>query len=224
MGRLVRNSSFNDWLVVLGNGAHLSNSAGPQAVYALGAFDGCQDASVIGNEVVDASDVPIVLYRSQPVQGATVAQRSQVTGNTVLNAGNSAYGGLGLDPLPSDTPKAVGFEGASITGNTMWTSPNTHYVIALVDGTRSWFGPKSNTGTGGEISCNTTGSQSARVVTGIGVTGMLRTTVTGNTMTWSHVSGIGRCPNVDVAASITAGTASGTFSPTPADITFDSCI
>jgi hypothetical protein len=43
-------------------------------------------------------------------------------------------------------------------------------------------------------------------------------------MTWSHVSGVGRCPNVDFGASITAGTASGTFSPTPADITFDSCI
>lgn len=235
----------------------ISNSAGPQAVYALGAFDGyacadvrisgnvitayssdhvktntwsdgvavtCQDATVSDNQIVDASDVPIVLYRSQPVTGATVAQRSRVTGNTVLNAGNSAYGGLGLDPLPSDTPGTVGFTGATISGNTMWTSPNAHYVIGLVDGTRSWFGPKSNTGSGGEISANTTGSQTARVVTGIGATGMLNTKITGNTMKWSHVSGVSRCPNVDFAASISAGTASGTFSPTPVDVAFDSCV
>ncbi|WP_433178540.1 DUF4214 domain-containing protein [Actinoallomurus sp. CA-150999] len=294
MGRLVRDSSFNDRLVVLGNGSHLtnvwvdgarntpensdpsrdnvvlyggtgtavtdskiSNSAGPQAVYALGAFDGygcadakisgnvitayssdhvktntwsdgvavgCEHATVTGNQVVDASDVPIVLYQSSPVQGTAVAQQSQVKGNTVLNAGNSAYGGLGIDPLFGDTPRAVGFEGASVTQNTMWTSPNTHYVIALADGTRSWFGPKSNTGTGGAFSGNTTGSESARVVTGIGVTGMLKTTVTGNTMNWSHITGVSRCPHVDIAASISAGTASGTFSPTPVDVAFDSCV
>ena len=48
-----------------------------------------------------------------------------------------------LTTLPSDTPRTVGFDGASITQNTMWTSPNTHYVIALVDGTRSWFGVRA---------------------------------------------------------------------------------
>jgi hypothetical protein len=68
------------------------------------------------------------------------------------------------------------------------------------------------------------GSQTARVVTGIGATGMLNTKITGNTMKWSHVSGVSRCPNVDFAASISAGTASGTFSPTPVDVAFDSCV
>jgi hypothetical protein len=92
MGRLVRNSSFNDWLVVLGDGAHLasvwvdgargtpensaasrdnvvlkggtgtsvtnskiSNSAGPQAVYVLGAFDGYACDGVIPPTAASAS-------------------------------------------------------------------------------------------------------------------------------------------------------------------------
>lgn len=295
MGRLVRASAFNDRLVVLGNGAHLTNvwvdgargkpqnsdpsrdnivlqggdgtavtdnrvtdSAGPQAIYALGAFDGygcadakisgnvitayssghyttntwsdgiatgCEHTTITGNQVVDASDVPIVVYRSQPVVGdAVVTQQSTVSGNTVLNAGNSAFGGLVFDPLSSDPLQKVGFQGASITDNTMWTSPTTHYEIGLSDGTRAWFGAKANTGVGAEFSGNTTGSQSARVATGIGVSGMLKTKVSGNDMNWVHTKAAGRCPQNDAAASLSAGTASGTISPTPRDVAFDGCV
>lgn len=238
--------------------SRVTDSAGPQAVYVLGAFDGfgCQKATVSGNlitayssdhfttnmwsdgiaatcehtsitknEVVDASDVPIVVYRAQPVVGDTVVpQQSTVSGNTVLNAGNSAFGGMGFDPLSADPVRKVGFDGASFTGNTIWTSPTAHYEVGLVDGTRAWFGAKSNTGTGGEMTGNTTGTQSARVATGIGVSGMLDTKVDGSGLRWVHTTAAGRCPQDDVAASLSAGTASGTITPAPTDVAFDGCV
>ena len=238
-------------------GSRVGNSAGPQAIYALGAFDGygcanaaikdnlitayssdhfitdtwsdgiaatCEHSTITGNQVVDASDVPIVVYRSQPVTDTKVAQRSTVSGNTVLNAGNSAYGGLAFDPLSADPVRDVSFAGASITDNTMWTSPTAHYEIGLSDGTRAWFGAKSNTGTGAKMTGNTTGSQSARVATGIGISGMLGTTVSGNDMRWVHTTAAGWCPQDDVAASLSAGTASGSISPKPVDVAFDGCV
>ena len=239
--------------------SRVTDSAGPQAVYALGAFDGygcakatisgnvitayssahftpnqwsdgiatgCEHTSITENEVVDASDVPIVVYRSQPVVGdKQVAQQSTVRGNTVLNAGNSAFGGMGFDPLSSDPLQKVSFEGAKLTGNRMWTSPTTHYEVGLVDGTRAWFGAKANTGTGAAMTGNTTGTQTARVATGIGVSGMLDTTVSDNAMRWTHTTAAGgTCPQTDVAASLTAGTASGSITPTPKDVAFDGCV
>jgi hypothetical protein len=46
-----------------------------------------------------------------------------VTGNTVLNAGNSAFGGIVADPLSSSPTVNPDFAGSSVTGNTVWTGP-----------------------------------------------------------------------------------------------------
>ena len=66
-------------------------------------------------------------------------------------------------------------------------------------------------------------AQTARVQIGVGVDGMVHTTVSGNTMNVTHISG-GRCPHVDYAAEISAGYASGSFSPQPDDVNFDGCV
>jgi hypothetical protein len=173
---------------------------------------------------VDSSDVGIVVYRNTPDS----AQHSVVTGNAVLSAGNSMYGGLGFDPLyrpKTQAAQAFSFAGASIDHNTLWSGPDTHFDIGVTDGSRAWFAPTytADSGTGASVTGNTTGSLRARVQIGVGVNGMLDTTVSGNTMTFSHISS-GSCPKADYAAEITAGYASGTFSPTPADVDFDGCV
>ncbi|MEU4703272.1 DUF4214 domain-containing protein [Nonomuraea dietziae] len=54
----------------------------------------CENATIEDNGVIDATDVGIVLFRSSPA-----VQRSSVRGNLVLNAGNSAFGAIGVDGL-----------------------------------------------------------------------------------------------------------------------------
>ncbi|MEJ2666185.1 MAG: hypothetical protein P8Z81_03630 [Deinococcales bacterium] len=237
----------------------ISNSQGPNTLYLFGGFNGfpcasasvtgnlitayssdhylngdwtdgiainCEGATVTGNEVIDATDVGIVVYRN------TVAspQHSVVRNNSVLSAGNSAYGGLVFDPLYESgrvTPKTFGFTGATIQDNTLWTGPDTHFEIAISNGTRAWFAGRASvtadTGTGGSVIGNTTGALSARVQTGIATAGMLHTTVTGNTLRLQHISA-GRCPKLDDAAELGSGHASGTFDPAPRDVAFDGCM
>jgi hypothetical protein len=189
-----------------------------------GIADNCEGARISGNQVVDASDVAIVVYRNTQA----TPQRSVVTGNTVLSAGNSMYGGLGFDPLyrpATEAAQTYSFAGASIDHNTLWSGPDTHFDIGITDGSRAWFAGTSTAdfGTGASVTSNTTGSLSARVQIGVGVNGMLDTTVSGNTLAFRHI-GAGSCPKDDYAAEISAGYASGTFSPAPADVDFDGCV
>lgn len=103
---------------------------------------------------MDASDVAIVVYRNT----LDSAQHSVVTGNTILSAGNSMYGGLGFDPLTqgkTPPPDAVeySFSGASIDHNTLWSEPDTHYDIGITDGSRTRFAGTyvTNSGDGASI-------------------------------------------------------------------------
>lgn len=192
-----------------------------------GITDNCEGASITGNQIVDATDVGIVVFRNIPGS----AQHSVVSGNYLLSAGNSMYGGMGFDPLynpAGSTAQTLSFAGAAIRGNTLWTGPDTHFDIAITDGSRAWYARAgaahpADTGTGASITGNTTGTQAARVQTGIAVNGMLGTTVTGNTLTMSHIAA-GKCPEVGYAAELSLGYASGTFSPQPTDVNMDGCI
>lgn len=186
----------------------------------------CEGATVSGNAVIDATDVAIVVYRNT----VSSPQHSVVRGNRVLSAGNSAFGGLVFDPLYESgrvPAKTFGFTGAALRDNTLWTGPDTHFEIAISNGTRAWTGGRTSvtadTGTGGSVVGNTTGPLSARVQTGIATAGMLATTVTGNTLRLRHITA-GRCPKLDDAAELGSGHASGTFDPPPADADLDGCI
>jgi hypothetical protein len=190
-----------------------------------GISDNCEGAMISDNQVVDATDVGIVVYRNTPAS----AQHSVVTGNYLLSAGNSMYGGMGFDPLynPAGAAQTLSFAGSAIEGNQLWTGPDTHFDIALTDGSRAWYARAganpADTGTGASITGNSTGTLGARVQTGVAVNGMINTTVTGNSLTFTHITS-GTCPKQNYAAEISAGYASGTFSPAPANIGFDGCI
>ena len=171
----------------------------------------CENATAEGNEIVDATDVPIVLFRACPA-----VQQSVIRFNLILNAGNSAYGGIVADALSPDFNNSSctgmpSFAGSSVNNNTLWTGAG-HYHIGLSVGTRAWFNTNSITGTGARFAFNTSGSQPVRVDTGIGVSGMLNATVLSNTLN-SQIVNIGACPDFPVAASVSAGFASGNIQP-----------
>lgn len=175
----------------------------------------CENATVEFNEILDATDVPIVVFRAAPA-----VQRSQVRNNTLVAAGNSAYGGLVADPLYS-AGGTKDFTGASINNNTLW-SGRGHFDIGISVGTRAWFGTASDMGTGVSFTFNTTGSQSMKVDMGIGVSGMINATVQSNTLA-VQLTNPGNCPNYSVGASVSAGYASGSLQPYT-DVLIQGCI
>jgi Domain of unknown function (DUF4214) len=149
----------------------------------------CENATVTGNTVIDATDVGIVLFRAYPA-----VQKSLVKNNTVLNAGNSAFGGIVADPLSSTPTVSPSFAGSSVTGNTLWTGPGASYGIGLSLGTAAWFS-SPNIATGASFTSNTL---SGNVTEGMTVSGMLNVTATGNTINVTLGQFVS-CPKAEIA-------------------------
>ncbi|WP_327586901.1 hypothetical protein OHA25_07765 [Nonomuraea sp. NBC_00507] len=166
----------------------------------------CENATIEGNRIIDATDVGIVVYRSSPA-----VQRSSIRANMVLNAGNSAYGAIAFDGLHSQNT-THDFTGASMSANSFWTGPDAHVEIGLVVGSRSWFGVLSDAGTGAAVRDNSTNGLTAVVGTGIAVTGMHRGTVQGNDLRLS-VEPIGRCPHVNFGVDADGHADDGDYQP-----------
>jgi hypothetical protein len=175
----------------------------------------CEAATVTNNGIVDATDVGIVIFKAYPVR-----QASTVSGNTILSAGNSAYGAIAIDGLHG-LPARPDFTGTKVTGNAFWTGPNTHYDIGLAVGTRPWFGGRSSGGEGATVTGNTTNGLTATVSTGIAVSGMTGATVRGNDLRLSIVS-TGRCPQV--AFGVDPADGGGAFEPPATSVGFADCI
>lgn len=176
----------------------------------------CESTLVQDNQIVDATDVGIVLFRAHPA-----VQRSLVRNNRILAAGHSAYGAISVDGLHGRGTKPD-FRGAVIDGNTFWTAPGTHFDIGLAVGTRAWFGPPADLASGVSVTDNTTAGIPTRVDSGIAVSGMLDAHVAGNDLDLILVD-VSRCPTAAVGASVIAGWASGEIQPY-ADAAYDWCI
>jgi hypothetical protein len=186
----------------------------------------CENAIVEHNEVIDATDVPIVIYRATPA-----VQRSQVRFNQILNAGNSAYGGLCADHgmlREGETSRLDDFTGSSFHDNVLWSGAG-HFDIALAVGTRAWWSPAASAmGTGAAFTHNTTGSQKILTDVGIGVSGMLDANVQGNTLSM-RLANVSRCPapirkSARIVASVRAGWASGTIQGPYSQVAMAACI
>ena len=180
-----------------------------------GISDHCQSSIVTMNQIVDASDVPLILFESDsdPFHGVP-AQTSQASSNVIVSAGNSAYSALVADPGynatgPGDTDGTDGsqdFTGSIIggrgrvpagsnptqpgQGNVLWTASRTHFNAVISDGTIDFFGKKiAYVGRGATFLNNTTGIQQANAAAGIVVSGMMDTTVRGNTLRMNLIPG-----------------------------------
>ena len=174
----------------------------------------CENSTVTGNTVIDATDVGIVLFRACPAD-----QKSTVSGNTVLNAGNSAFGGIVADPLDQKNHAcSPSFSGSSVTGNTLRTGPSAGYGIALSLGTAAWFSDY-NTGTGVSFTNNTFTGNATEALTD---SGMLNVTATGNTLTWTYGQYTKSCPRGEIVVDPQRG--SGTIQSPITSATVLTCI
>jgi hypothetical protein len=176
----------------------------------------CESTYAVFNQIVDATDVGIVLFRSHPA-----VQKSVLRFNRIISAGNSAYGAITIDGLQGKGTRPD-FRFALIDSNTFWTSPDTHFDLGISVGTRAWFGPPADLASGAWVTGNTTGGIPTRVDTGIAVSGMLEAKVTGNDLNLILVD-VSRCPTAAVGASVAAGYASGELQ-TYTDALYDWCI
>jgi hypothetical protein len=172
----------------------------------------CENATVTGNTVIDATDVAIVLFRACPAD-----QQSLVSGNTILNAGNSAFGGIVDDPLthPACSPN---FAGSSVTGNTLLTGPTASYGIGLSVGSAAWFA-SPNIGTGASFTSNTL---TGNVTEGLTVSGMLNAIATGNSLNVTLGQHTKSCPKGQIVIDSQRG--SGTIQPPVTNGTVLACI
>jgi hypothetical protein len=197
--------------------------------YTDGLSIGCENTLVRGNQILDATDVGIVVFTAAPA-----TQKSLITGNTVVSAGNSSFGALAFDPLWSPAyPVNADFTGASFANNILWSSPDTHFIIGLAIGSRPWYGTHvaingvASTGNIG-YGASATGNTTAGVLTNFGgaitVSGMDSATVQSNAFrsraiphAWTN------CPIGNVLASVSAGLASGSLQGY-ADIEVNGCM
>lgn len=185
--------------------------------YTDGLSIGCENTSVEANQIVDATDVGIVVFTAAPA-----VQKSTVAGNTVVSAGNSAFGALAFDPLYSPAyGENPDFTGSSITGNSIWSSPNTHFIIGLAVGSRPWFGTDvvingvhstGNIGHGASATRNTTAGVLTQVGEGVTISGMHSALVQGNVFSAALIAhDWTKCPVGSVLAGVRAGLASGSL-------------
>jgi uncharacterized protein DUF4214 len=185
--------------------------------YTDGLSIGCENTLVQGNQIVDATDVGIVVFTAAPA-----TQRSTVIANTVVSAGNSAFGALAFDPLYSPKyPVNPNFIGASFANNSVWSGPNTHFIIGVAVGSRPWYGSHAiingiastgNIGFGASARSNTTAGVQTNFGEAITVSGMDAATVQSNTLNerpipqpWTN------CPIGNVLASVSGALASGSL-------------
>jgi uncharacterized protein DUF4214 len=166
----------------------------------------CSGTYVAGNDIIDPTDVGIVLFSRGPASGQNIV----IENNNVVAAGRSAFGGF----VVCD---AIGFFNTPCTSSTLrfnqlWTSEFQHFDIGLSVGTQPWA---DGTATGGSAQNNVTpASLSIRVKDGIVVDGVLNTTVQSNGFTTITVQTGNTCPSAGgVSAHVSGGHASGSIQP-----------
>lgn len=217
---------YNDNLIEGYASDHLVDALG-RATWTDGISVGCEDAEVTGNEIVDATDVPLIVFG----QSGGLTQRSRLDGNLVANPSQSAYAALGVDPwnnLPGtgDGPGVAtrDFAGSTLDDNVFWNTPRSSHAIGITVGTRAWTGDFSFNGRGMAVRDNTTGGLGLYARTGIVVAGMLGATVTGNALPNALIDDTSACARAMVGAAVTAGYASGTIQGPYLDTDYSACI
>jgi hypothetical protein len=145
--------------------------------FADGISNQCGDSYIAHNQEIDVTDVSVVLFG-----GTGWTQRSVVKDNTIVNAGNSGWASMTVDPLYPASIDAD-FTGATITHNLVWTSPNAFLLLIAGIGTVPWFGADNGSGHGQvKYIDNTSGSVRDNTQMAIEVSNMSGAVVQGNTL------------------------------------------
>lgn len=173
--------------------AHSHYSDGTPIPWADGISNHINRATITGNDIVDPTDVGIVLFTHNKDRQASTASN-----NVIVHAGHSAYGSLGFDAHNCTTvPRtACNFSGRGFTDNLIFAGQTQHADIMLFNGTGPWeTGDRAtactgerhyNCGTGGRMSGNRTilgdGRQRVQVQAGLVVDGMLNALTSRNNL------------------------------------------
>jgi hypothetical protein len=177
-----------------------------KALWADGLSIFCEQALVRDNDIVDISDSGIIVYGSwNSATRQRRVQRSTVSGNEVVSAGNSAHVALGADAVGECRPGGNGppvsciefshdrgsaesersFAGTTVAANVFWTGPRTHFDFGLMIGGASLWGNNGPFARGASFTDNTVGRvNTTRVHIGIAVSGMYATVLRGNTASY----------------------------------------
>lgn len=159
------------------------NSVSSTFGFADGISNQCQDSHIATNQIVDATDVSIVFFGAgHPSEQGTDDQRSVAEHNTIVNAGNSGWAAMTVDPLYPSSLHAD-FAGATMRNNLIWTSPNAFLLLIAGVGTKPWFGDNNAYGYGAmRYVNNTSGSVRVNTQMAIAVSRMSGAIVQGNTL------------------------------------------
>jgi hypothetical protein len=177
--------------------------------FADGISNQCQDSHIARNQIVDATDVSIVLFGAAGPTNTSNAndQRSVVEDNTIVNAGNSGWAAMTVDPLYHYVPSALyaNFAGATLRKNLIWTSPNAFLLLIAGVGTKPWFGNNTAIGYGPvRFVDNTSGAARVNTQMAIAVSRMTGAIVQGNTLlanlAWADLCPHGPYIGVDESA------------------------
>lgn len=213
-------NAFNDNLIEGYSSDHVNGN------WTDGISVGCEDAEVTGNEIVDTTDVGLIVFGQR---GLT--QRSRLDGNVVANPSQSAFAALGIDawnayPSTGDGPgvSSRDFAGSTMDDNLFWNTTRSTHAIGITVGTRAWTGVYNFSGRGMAVRDNTKGSLGLYARTGIVVAGMHAATVTGNALPDALVDDTSACARAMVGAAVTAGYASGTIQGPYLDTDYSACI
>ncbi|MBE9030393.1 DUF4214 domain-containing protein [filamentous cyanobacterium LEGE 11480] len=234
--------------IIWGNLVTAYTSSHTNGEWSDGISVACENATIAYNTVIDSTDVALILFNVNPID-SEINQTSQVFRNTVIQAGNSGYAGIAIDPFfnanGGDKPgiPRFSFAGASLHENLMWTGQQVHLDIAIAAGTRPWFGALSYNGTGGIFRENTSGNLSITAGSGIVASGLLNTQIIDNDLKlrlqeretksrsfFNRVIGLfqrqpeNNCPSRNIIAAIDAGYASGEIQGPYENRTYDDCI
>lgn len=160
------------------NSGNDNRAGGARPIWSDGIFVHCETSLVKNNEVLDPSDVGLILFVSENGE-----QHSSITSNRVLSAGNDAFGGLVIDTWTGFRCKFTpcDFSNAGFSDNTLWSGPNTRFVFAISTASSPWsFIPGHGTARGASFLRNTSGS--ARIRTQVAFYGahLLDATVSSN--------------------------------------------
>jgi hypothetical protein len=143
---------------------YTSNRDLAESFFTDGISNASSDAVILNNDIVDPSDVGIVIFNP----GMHTGQRSQVATNNILFAGVEGFGGISIDHSveirhlcmganpngPYDcfdlgNPSVIAdFSGMLLQGNHIWSSDAAHANVGISVGVHLWglrmFGMGSN--------------------------------------------------------------------------------
>lgn len=146
--------------LTVGYSSHHSypNKVYPPYPWADGVSQHIANGTVQGNDIVDPTDVGIVLFG----QTGGHVQANTASGNIIVHAGLSAFGSAGLDTTQCDNTTPCQFSGSGISNNTILAGQQQRVDIMLFNGTGPWWSTDKNgvvhhgIGTGGQIHDNNT--------------------------------------------------------------------